>query len=70
MWLSLLLLVLARCTDFVEEKCIAVLSAADSVDGLDIVGNAIWRELLTVLQTDFPDLFSCVDSNIFHHVRG
>ena len=54
---------------FVEEKCTALVSAADAVDGVDIVGTSLWAELLTTLQADFPDLFACVDSNVFHHVR-
>ncbi len=56
------------CAGFVEEKCLAVISAADAVHGVDMVGNPLWKELVSTLQADFSDLFSCVDANVFHAV--
>ena len=56
------------------EKCTAS-SASPVADmtssgsaGIDILGNCVWRCVMDALHDEAPELFSCLDANVFHAV--
>jgi hypothetical protein len=55
--------------EFIEERCLGVIAAADAVENMDMVCRPVWSALLSHLQSNFSDLFACTDAAVFHMVR-